>query len=360
MRRAACALAACALAVCALATGSVRAAETPIRIGATGPIATEAGAPLRGLAAYVRYADAHGGVGGRPVELTLLDDGGDPGRAAANATRLDSAGALALVGVGDAASSDAIRAASPLPQLLPSSGAVPGAFAPPESAQGAVFARRILAAGPGARVAVVSADTAEGRALAAGLRRGFGAVARRALVASLRLDPATPVAAQVAGLRSSGADTLCLLGLGAATPTVLAATRGWRHVTYVDAASAWGGPLGPAEGIVTEVWSRGAVAPAPGDPAEALIRAIAGPARARDPAFVDGLALGYALVDALRHAPKPTRAALVRAAARLAEPSNPFLLPGVTVRPGGTPARLLLVQRRRAGWVALGGLQAAG
>lgn len=352
-------VAACALTVCALAAGTGRTAEEPIRVGATGPIATEAGAPLRGVAAYLRYANGHGGVDGRSVALTLLDDGGDPDRAAANATRLDAAGVLALVGVGDVATGEAILGATPLPQVLGSGGGMVGAFAPPDSAQGAVFARRILGSDPGARVAVVYADSAEGRALAAGLRRGFGAGAGRAVVASLRFDPATPAATQVEGLRSSGADTLCVLGLGPSTRGVLAATRTWRRGTYVDAASAWAGLLGPAEGAVTAVWSRGAVAPAPGDPAAALIRTVAGPTRARDPSFVDGLAIAYALVDALRHVAAPTRTALVRAVEHLAEPSNPFLLPGVSVT-DGTVDRLQLVQRRGASWIALGGLQAAG
>jgi hypothetical protein len=110
---------------------------------------------------------------------------------------------------------------------------------------------------------------------------------------------------------------------------------------------------------VTALWSRGAPAPAPGDPAGALIRAVAGPARARDPSFVDGLATGYALVDALRHTAAPTRATLARAVERLVEPSNPFLLPGISVT-DGTVDRLQLVRRRGASWVALGGLQAAG
>jgi hypothetical protein len=248
---------------------------------------------------------------------------------------------------------------APLPQLLASSGALPGAFAPSDSAQGAVLARRILGADPGARVAVVYADSAEGRALAAGLRRGFGGAARRAIVASVRLDPAGAAAAQLEPLRSSGADVLCALGLGPATRSVFAATRAWRRAAYVDAASAWTGPLGPAEGVVTAVWSRGAAAPAPGDPAGALIRAVAGPTRSRDPSFVAGLGAGYTLVDALRRAAAPTGPALARALERLTEPSNPFLLPGISVT-GGTIHRLQLVQRRGASWIPLGGLQAAG
>jgi branched-chain amino acid transport system substrate-binding protein len=354
-------LALCALLVCALAAGAGRAAPEPIRLGATGPTATEAGAPLRGLSAYLRWANAHGGAGGRPIALTLLDDGGDPDRAAADATQLDASGGLALVAVGGAATSEAIRAATPIPQLLSVSGAVPGALAPSDTAQGAVFARRIVGADPGARVAVVFAGTAEGRALAAGLRRGLG----RKVVASVRFDPEAAASNQVGALRTSGADALCVLGLGSATRAVLAATRSWHPATYVDGASAWAAPLGAAEGVVTEVWARGALAPVPGDPADALVEAVAGPAHARDPGFVEGLAIGYALVDALRAAgPDPTRPAVVRATAGLAEPSNPFLLPGVGVRPAAGAAtavgHLQLVQRRGGSWIRLGGLQAAG
>jgi len=354
-------LALCALLVCAPAAGAGRAAPQPIRLGATGPISTQAGAPLHGLASYLRWTNAHGGVDGRPVALTLLDDGGDPARAAADATQLDGAGALALLAVGDAAASEAIHSATPLPQLLASSGAVPGALAPSDAAQGAVFARRIVGADPAARVAVVFAATVEGRALASGVRHGLG----RRVVASVRFDPAAAAAGQVAGLRAAGADTVCLLGLGSATRGVIAAMRAWHPATYVDGVSAWAGPLGTAEGVVTATWTRGALAPVTGDPGDALVKAIAGPSRARDPGFVEGLAIGSALVDALRAAgPDPTRAAVVRAVAGLTEASNPFLLPGVRVRPATgiatAVAQLQLVQRRGGSWIPLGGLQAAG
>ncbi len=351
----------CALLVCALAAGTGRAAPEPIRVGATGPISAQAGVPLRGLAAYLRFASAHGGVDGRAVVLTLLDDGGDPAQAAANAAGLDGDGVLALVGVGDEAASEAIRAATPIPQLLSAGGAVPGALAPSDAAQGAVFARRIAVTDSGARVAVVYSASAEGRALAAGVRRGLG----RKVVAVVRLDPGAPAADQVARLRSSGADTLCVLALGTATRDVLAATRTWHPATYVDGASAWAGPLGPAEGVVTAVWTRGALAPVQGDPGDALVKAVAGPSKARDPGFVEGLAIGYALVDALRRSgAAPSRASVARAVAGLGEASNPFLLPGIGVRPASGAAtavgRLQLVQRRGGSWLPLGGLQAAG
>lgn len=77
----------------------------PIEIGAVGTTTGIIGDQQKGmevsLQAWAAYVNDHGGVAGRPVRLSMLDDGGDPGRHAASVRRLiDEVGVVALVGNG--------------------------------------------------------------------------------------------------------------------------------------------------------------------------------------------------------------------------------------------------------------------
>jgi branched-chain amino acid transport system substrate-binding protein len=54
----------------------------------TGPAAGTNGPPIEGLRLYVDRLNAGGGVSGKKIQLTVLDDQGEPSKAAANAKRL--------------------------------------------------------------------------------------------------------------------------------------------------------------------------------------------------------------------------------------------------------------------------------
>src|ERR671930_2596718 len=72
-----------------LATPGVTATE--IHLGSSVPLSGEASAAgnvARGADAYFKYVNAHGGVFGRKVVFTYLDDGYDPARAVSNTIRL--------------------------------------------------------------------------------------------------------------------------------------------------------------------------------------------------------------------------------------------------------------------------------
>jgi len=100
-----------ALAACLLSAAAGSSAA-PLVVGMTLPLSgPEApfGAALRdGAQMAVARANAAGGVAGRPIELALRDDGGDPRRAAANAVQLLQAGAVVFSGVLGAASTRAV------------------------------------------------------------------------------------------------------------------------------------------------------------------------------------------------------------------------------------------------------------
>lgn len=84
----------------------------PITIGMTAPLRGPTAAYGLGLQHGVRVAiarvNATGGVGGRSLELLVLDDGGDASRAATNARQLLQRGVVALVGAHGASATAAI------------------------------------------------------------------------------------------------------------------------------------------------------------------------------------------------------------------------------------------------------------
>jgi branched-chain amino acid transport system substrate-binding protein len=87
-------------------------AQQPLLIGVTTPLTGPDAAYGQGLrhgsALAVARANAAGGVAGRPLALQVLDDGGDPARAAANVRQLLERGAVALTGVHGARSTAAV------------------------------------------------------------------------------------------------------------------------------------------------------------------------------------------------------------------------------------------------------------
>jgi ABC-type branched-subunit amino acid transport system substrate-binding protein len=96
----------------ALCSVAAHAQTQPLVIGLTTPLSglnAAFGLGLQhGAQLAVDRANAAGGIGGRPLLLLSIDDGGDPGRAAANATRLLERGAVAITGVHGARSATAV------------------------------------------------------------------------------------------------------------------------------------------------------------------------------------------------------------------------------------------------------------
>lgn len=136
------------MALAAMLAGSLAWAQPqPIAIGMTaplsGPNATYGLGLQQGARLALARANASGGVGGRSLELLVLDDSGDPQRAAANARQLVQRGVVALTGAHGARVTGAIAqvitpegGAGPLlPLVAPATGAdalrdppLPGVF----------------------------------------------------------------------------------------------------------------------------------------------------------------------------------------------------------------------------------------
>src|SRR5229473_3458131 len=81
-----------ALALAAAAMAAPAAAQDAYVVGVsgalTGPSAGTNAPPIEGLRLYVDRLNAAGGINGKKIQLTVLDDQGEPSKAAANAKRL--------------------------------------------------------------------------------------------------------------------------------------------------------------------------------------------------------------------------------------------------------------------------------
>jgi branched-chain amino acid transport system substrate-binding protein len=381
-----------ALAVVALLSSAATPGVSPTRIviGSSGPLSGEASAEagiLRGAAAYFRYVNSRGGVDGRTIEFTYLDDASDPSRAADNVRQLvQQDHVLALFSVVGTSTNLAVRdftTAAGVPQVFSASGAttlgrdsarypLEIGYSPPYSEEGEIYARSILATSPTTpRIAVLYQNDAYGKDLLAGLREGLGAKRGLIVQAAPYESTALDVRAEVAQLKASGANTFAIFAFGkfATEAFADAAALGWAPQVYVSqiassTATMRRVPRATAEGSISLLWAKDPATPTYAtDPGIALARRIAR-GDPLDGFFVTGLAEAFTMVDALDQAgTNLTRKSLMAAVLDLHEADNPFLAPGVTVHTSPTsrfPISAAQLQRWHAGhWMPFGGVQSA-
>ena len=379
-----------------LGGGTPGVTSSTVTIGSSGPLSGEAAAAagvLKGADAYFKYVDARGGVNGRKIVFTYLDDGYDPARTVQNVRELiQQDGVFALFSVvgtnGNLAIRDFANAAG-VPQVFSAAGATTFGsdyakypwtigYLPPYAEEGELYAKHILATNAKkAKVAVLYQSDDYGKDLLAGFRRGLGANARRMIVQTVGYDPTTSdVQSQVAQLKASGANTLCVFAFGkfAIQAFVYANKLGWKPQIYVnDVASASSimqlMPQSTAEGAISILWGKDPATPKfKGDAGVALagkiIKRYVPGGNPSDGFLVAGMAEAYSFVDALKHAGKNlTRKGLMTAVTHMNEASNPFLVPGVTVHTTPTsrfPITAVQLQRWHAHhWVPFGGVVSA-
>ena len=188
---------------------------------------------------------------------------------------------------------------------------------------------------------------------------------------------ATDVQSQIAKLKASGANVLALF----ATPRfaiqgyVFANRLGWRPLIVNNAVSsasnimtlaAEGGTNKAVENSISIVFLKDPTdSKWRNDAAMKLYRSImakhAKGANPKDVYHVYGMAVAYETVRALKAAGKNlTRAGLMSQVRKLSDASNPFLLPGITIKTSATerfPIEQALLQRWSKGsWSSFGGL----
>jgi branched-chain amino acid transport system substrate-binding protein len=150
--------------------------DKEIRVGNTVPYSGPAsayGIPGKAMNAVFDKVNAEGGINGRKIKLTWLDDGYNPAKTVEQARKLvEEDEVLALVGTLGTATNSAIhkyRDAKKVPQLFVNSGAkkwgdpknVPWTrrFIPSCCSEGQAFAKHILATKPNAKVGMTRTTT---------------------------------------------------------------------------------------------------------------------------------------------------------------------------------------------------------
>ena len=181
-----------AVAVMAAASAGARPVATPgvssdeIHIGSSVPLSGEAaiaGNVARGIDAYFKYVNDKGGVLGRKLKYTYLDDGYDPGRAVNNTIRLIQQeqvfAVFSSLGTNNNLAVRKLLNDAKVPQLYVSSGATTFGrdykkypwtigYIPPYSEEGEIYGRYVVKNIKKAKIAVLYQNDDYGRDLLAG------------------------------------------------------------------------------------------------------------------------------------------------------------------------------------------------
>jgi branched-chain amino acid transport system substrate-binding protein len=356
---------------------------TEIHLGSSVPLSGEAavaGNVARGADAYFKYVNAKGGVLGRKIKFTYLDDGYDPARAVNNTIRLvqqDQVFAMfSTLGTNNNLAIRKFLNQVGVPQLFVSAGATTFGrdytqypwtigYIPPYSEEGKLYGKYVVAHVKRAKIAVLFQNDDYGRDLLAGLRKGLGAKAS-SIVAKVGYDPTTTdVQPQIAQLKASKANVLCIFAFGKFS---LQAYNGLNRVNWhpqvfvndVSSASALmiAVPQKAANGSISIVFGKDPATPVfANDKGVKLFQTIWRKYGSdvkridfKDGYLIAGMATAYTMVDTLKKAGKNlTRQGVMRAATHLNEKGNPFLVPGIVVRT--TPSfRFPLTQVKLQRW----------
>jgi branched-chain amino acid transport system substrate-binding protein len=368
---------------------------TQIHLGGTTPLSGSASAyaaVARGADAYFKSVNARGGVNGRKIKYTYVDDAYNPAQTVQATRKLveqDEVFAIfnSLGTEHNLATRDYLNQLK-VPQLFVASGATTWGrdtarypwtigYQPSYQAEGWMYGKYLARTKPGAKIAVLAQNDDYGKDLLVGLKRGI-AQSNVKIVAAQNYDvTASDVQSQVAKLKSSGANVLAVF----ATPKfaiqayVFANKLGWRPLIInntVSAASnvmtlaAEGGQNKSIAGSISATFLKDPTDPRwAKDPAIRQYRTImaryAKGANVKDVYHVYGMAVAYTTVEVLRAAGRNlTRAGLMAKARSLNSVSNPFVLPGIKVKTGkgdGFPIEQGLLQRWAKGsWKSFGGL----
>jgi ABC-type branched-subunit amino acid transport system substrate-binding protein len=371
--------------------------STSILLGGTTPLSGPAAAyasVARGAEAYFKYANARGGVNGRKIEYTYLDDAYNPAQTI-QATRqlVEQQKVFAVFNTLGTETNEAIRDylnAAKVPHLFAASGSTGFGseverypytigFQPSYQAEGWVYGKYLARTNQSARIAVLFQNDSYGKDLLNGLKKGLARSKAKVIAAQPYEVTAADVGSQVAKLKASGANTFAIM----ATPKfaiqayVFANKLGWRpKTTIVNAVSS-------ASNIMTLASEGGANKVVPGSLSIQFLKDPTDPRWAKDKAVllyrqimkqylpsgnvndvyhVYGMAAAWTTVEALKRSGKePTREGLVKAVSNMNLKGNPFLLPGIALKTSGNgdhfPIEQMVLQRyQKSGWKAFGGL----
>lgn len=366
--------------------------ENEIRVGQTvaysGPLSLF-GTTGRAMAAYFDKVNAEGGINGRMIRFTSLDDAFSPPKTVEQTRKLvESDEILLIAGSLGTAPNIAVQKylnGRRVPQLLVQSGSSAfndhfrNVWSTPAllgyEAEARAFARYILATNNRAKVGVLRQNDDFGRDYMKGLKAVFTGAQESMIVAVETFDVTSPtVDSEVIRLKAAGIDTLVVAATGRAAAQTIRKIHemGWRPTVllpYVsNSISAVIKPAGleAATGVITTELLKD-----PGDPAWKDDPDVIAYRAWMDKYFQSGNAdeklnasaytTAQILVDILRRCGNDlSRENVLKQAASIPDTSFPMLLPGLTVSSSDTDRSLFkkLQFRRFDGdhWVPTGEL----
>jgi branched-chain amino acid transport system substrate-binding protein len=320
--------------------------------------------------AYFAYVNAHGGVNGRKIDFTVLDDAYDPSKTVPLTQQLvEQDGIFADFGSLGTAPNLSIWGylnQHKVPQVMIATGDSYWGFSakkypwtmgyqPDYPGEGKVYGKYIAANTPNAKIGVLYQNDAFGKNYFAGLRVGLGAK-KSQVVASQSYDPTqTSLVQQILALKAAGADTLVIFALPsqAITALVTATKVGWNPQVFLGNVSA--NPLflqiaaqngANVNGVISTSYLVDALNQSQANlPGVKLMKSIIGtfaPPLVSDMNGGDanvpyGLGAAWTFVYALQHAGKnPTRASLMKALKSMHNVKDPFTYPGITLNTSAT------------------------
>jgi branched-chain amino acid transport system substrate-binding protein len=376
-------------AVVATASAGARPVATPgvsadeIHLGSSVPLSGEAaiaGNVARGAEAYFKYVNAKGGVFGRKIKFTYLDDAYDPGRAVNNTIRLvQQEQVFAMFSSLGTNNNLAVRKFlndAKVPQLYVSSGATTFGrdykkypwtigYIPPYSEEGEIYGKYVVKNIKNPKIAVLYQNDDYGRDLLAGLRRGLGAK-QKSIVARVGYEPTSAdTQPQVTQLKASKANVLMIFAFGKFSLQAFNAVArlNWKPQIFVNDVSSASElmsivPQKAANGSISIVFGKDPASPQwRNDKGIKLFQSILkkhgndiGSRDLKNGYFTVGMAGAYTMVTTLKKAGRNlTRQSVMRAATHLTEKGNPFVLPGIVIRTTPT-SRFPLTQVRLQRW----------
>jgi branched-chain amino acid transport system substrate-binding protein len=367
--------------------------KTSIKIGGTFPLTGVASAyktiPLAEQA-YYQYVNAHGGVNGRKINFTILDDAYNPAQTVPLTQQLVQQNKVfAIVGSLGTAPNLAVWGytnSHKVPQVFLATGdsywgncvhqtclgsTHPDTIGwqPDYPAEGRVYGKYIAANMPNAKIGILYQNDAFGKNYIAGMVQGLGA--KKNLIVDKEGFNATDtvVTQQVLALKSKGADTFFIVATpGQAIAALVTATKiGWSPTTFLanvsnirpflliaaqnganlDGLISTGYLESPTVGANLAGMKLGKSIIAKYAPA------LLGDWSTGDTNLVYGLGVAWNFVYALQHAGKnPTRASLMASLRSMNTSKNPFVYPGITIKTSATdgfPMEQLIMEKWSGG-----------
>jgi branched-chain amino acid transport system substrate-binding protein len=365
------------LAACGSGSGSggtptasdVGVTKNSIALGATVPLSGPAaayGTIAKASDAYFHYVNDHGGVNGRKINYTYLDDGYNLTGQTLPLTRqlVEQDQVFATFGGLGTQAQTTVRPylnSKKVPQVFVATGATTfGAefktwpwtwgWQPVYQGEALIYADYILKNMPNAKIGVIYQNDDYGQDYLNGLKKGLGS--HSGMIVDVQSNDATAkdLSSQILDLKAKGADTFMIFETpGPSIISLVTASKiGWHPtiflnsvsapIPYVQAAEKAANDPSAVNGLITVTYLKDALSPQlQSDAGIKLYKQVMAqyyPSGNVDDAFnLYGMATAWSMVDALKQAgTNPTRKSLQTALDNLDETNNPFLLPGVSVK----------------------------